>query len=706
MISKVIVLLLLSSVLASLPYSTKYPGCRNCVLSSNYWKTHSAFAADDRNKIPWPHSCRSGKSTAEQNIFFNTNITWLDFMHLPSTYRDSCVPAGKEFISAVLNRCSGACQDEYMRGHILEARDILSQICPGGESYKAQTYQQSLDIGHLTTVLTQYNNGLMDYSECKREEDIDCNSNGIVDKCEIYGLDLKSACSGTPGSYRVNDALRWCVYWRTSDEMFCKNLAKSNESDCDKNHILDSCQLSGLSDIKCIDPKCIGHASVERTPLECLRCRSPDFDGNGIPDECDIAEAAKELGFPDIMDCNENGKDDLGDIFSRESNDRDANLIPDECQYGSCCTSGVCSIGTLEDCPETFSYSDCTQRYDCFPPEEPPESGSCCVRTSSFGGMMRCVDGLSKEECAERRGYYSHTECRFSDCSRTVGSCCSKQREGNCIDGVRVSFCKELFNTPLFDVPGCASGSCLCNTTSVSVGSCVMNETCHENMEKRDCLSEPTALFDLIPCKYREDMVKARLGSCCKRNGECQDGISDVYCGNIGGVFSSGKCYNDGWCATRRSGSCCYDGKSCHRNVMGECSVHGKEMEEVECRAVDDCLAQQDMRRGCCYIGGKCLTDVLVSECSVFGGSFVENSICELDHLCSGGFSASSILAEMKSDKERGSSVIVEKIQGPETMQSSQIISTTIFSVIVGLVVTVGAVATAVIIYNDKKSGK
>lgn len=687
----------------SSPYFTSYPGCKNCVLPVGYWKTHHAFSSNDFMKIPWPRSCKQEKSTAEQNMFFNMNVTWLDFMNLPTSYHDSCIPAGKEMIAAVLNRCAGACQDEYIRGNILEAKMILEEICPGGGSYGNQTYQQSIEIGKITNNLIQYNRGSGSLSECKREEDNDCNRNGIVDKCEIKKLKIEDACIATTGDYVVRPEFKWCLMLRAREDQFCRNLKLSNETDCDGNHILDSCQLRGLSDLRCTSDVCIGHSSIERTPVECLRCRSDDKNFNGKPDECDIMDGGLEVGLPVITDCNENGIDDLGDILSGKSNDTNADLIPDECNYGTCCENYKCSYGTLEDCPVGFSTKKCSDRRDCNKPIDFSDIGSCCVRTSSRGVEMKCVDSISRSECSLRRGSFSNVECSFRDCLTSVGSCCNSTGTNTCFNGVRASFCKSTFKEPIFDMSSCF-GDSLCSITPTSVGSCMMNETCYDYVSKRECSTNQFAIFDFIPCDYRSDSVKPRIGSCCKKNGECQDSVGDLFCSSIGGAFSSGKCYENGWCDTRKSGSCCFDGQSCFRNEKAECLFYGKNMTEIECKTEENCLAVQDMRRGCCYFNDQCLVDVMFSQCQLFGGEYAEHSVCESDKTCEDGFNVSKLIKRETINVEEN--VIIENIQSAEKMNAQQIVPTTIFSVIIGIIIIVGVGFTIALIYLDKKKDK
>jgi len=91
---------------------------------------------------------------------------------------------------------------------------------------------------------------------------------------------------------------------------------------------------------------------------------SPDCNGNGRPDMCDIAGGASDCngnGIPDACepDCNGNGSPDDCDILSGASKDCNANGIPDECDGLVC------------------SYVDCQ-----------PAGGDCVVDIDDYTGVI------------------------------------------------------------------------------------------------------------------------------------------------------------------------------------------------------------------------------------------------------------------------------------------------------------------------------
>ena len=81
---------------------------------------------------------------------------------------------------------------------------------------------------------------------------------------------------------------------------------------------------------------------------------SSDCDGNGVPDECDIAGGAGDCnanGIPDVCeDCNGNGVADSCDLADGTSDDCNEDGLPDECGlYRDCNGNGVLDSCDLAD---------------------------------------------------------------------------------------------------------------------------------------------------------------------------------------------------------------------------------------------------------------------------------------------------------------------------------------------------------------------
>ena len=92
---------------------------------------------------------------------------------------------------------------------------------------------------------------------------------------------------------------------------------------------------------------------------------APDCNGNGIPDEDDIAAGATDCngnGVPDVCepDCNGNNIADSCDISSGTSLDCNGNAIPDNCDVGAGGTSADCDgDGTPDECQLLAGAADC-----------------------------------------------------------------------------------------------------------------------------------------------------------------------------------------------------------------------------------------------------------------------------------------------------------------------------------------------------------
>ncbi|MCK4658429.1 MAG: hypothetical protein KAV82_02815, partial [Phycisphaerae bacterium] len=146
----------------------------------------------------------------------------------------------------------------------------------------------------------------------------DCNSNGVLDECDI--------AAGTSTDCNGNNLPDEC------------DLDIGQSADCNTNAIPDECDISAAT--------------------------SRDCNFNGIPDECE----------PDD-DCNENGLQDFCDIYAGTSTDCNTNAIPDECDIAGatshdCNTNSLpdeCDIlaGTSADCNNNDMPDECESQADC-----------------------------------------------------------------------------------------------------------------------------------------------------------------------------------------------------------------------------------------------------------------------------------------------------------------------------------------------------
>ncbi len=127
------------------------------------------------------------------------------------------------------------------------------------------------------------------------------------------------------------------------------DLSSGTAPDCNLNAVPDSCDIATGTS---------GDCNENAIPDECdiAAGTSEDCNENGIPDPCDIASGTSTdlngNGIPDECDtdCNENGVPDEVDISGGTSADCNANAVPDECDIAA---------GTSDDCNENGIPDSC-----------------------------------------------------------------------------------------------------------------------------------------------------------------------------------------------------------------------------------------------------------------------------------------------------------------------------------------------------------
>jgi hypothetical protein len=130
--------------------------------------------------------------------------------------------------------------------------------------------------------------------------------------------------------------------WQTSGSI---DIAYAPITDCNGNGVADNCDIAdGTS----------GDGNENGIPDE---CETIDCNGNGVNDSDDIADGTSS-------DCNGNAIPDECDIADGTSSDCDGNGQPDECQSNDCNGNGVpdnCDIadGTSEDCDGDGTPDEC-----------------------------------------------------------------------------------------------------------------------------------------------------------------------------------------------------------------------------------------------------------------------------------------------------------------------------------------------------------
>lgn len=154
--------------------------------------------------------------------------------------------------------------------------------------------------------------------------------------------------------------------------------------DCNGDGILDECEIADGT------PDC----NMNGVPDTC----EVDCNANGVPDQCDLTDGTvadcNGNFIPDSCeptDCNGNGQPDDCDIASGFSFDVNGNFVPDECDTGSCCdSSGTCAVTVETDC----LLGAWTLDGICIP-NSCPQPGACCGNDGSCAITLEadCIDG-------------------------------------------------------------------------------------------------------------------------------------------------------------------------------------------------------------------------------------------------------------------------------------------------------------------------
>gem|GEM_PF-5911944 len=131
------------------------------------------------------------------------------------------------------------------------------------------------------------------------------------------------------------------------------------------------CDHNGLADSKEILSGAAADCDADGVIDACLEFEH-DCNGNGKPDECDIAaESSRDCnanGVPDEcepgfgVDCNANGRDDFCDIAAESSVDCNANGVPDECEVATDAGADCNGNGVPDECDIAARFSiDCDE---------------------------------------------------------------------------------------------------------------------------------------------------------------------------------------------------------------------------------------------------------------------------------------------------------------------------------------------------------
>lgn len=297
------------------------------------------------------------------------------------------------------------------------AETVTDLLLPGAGDYFIRVYTND------SVTLTQL------YTISLSAIESDCNSNGIIDPCD------------------VNCALPACDVPGCGQSPDCNNngFPDECETDCNNNGLPDNCEAFDDCNNNGVPDECdpvsgfSNDCNFNGIPDE---CETPDCNNNDVPDECDISAGTSNdcngNGIPDecdVPDCNNNDVPDVCDIAAGTSNDCNGNGIPDECDVPDCNNNGVpdsCDVlaGTSHDCngngkPDECDLPDCNNNdvpdscdiiagtsEDCTGNGIPDE----CEADCNNDGIAD-VCGVGESPDCNSNGIPDECELEFGDCN-------------------------------------------------------------------------------------------------------------------------------------------------------------------------------------------------------------------------------------------------------------------------------------------------
>ncbi|GJM26367.1 MAG: hypothetical protein DHS20C16_27820 [Phycisphaerae bacterium] len=236
--------------------------------------------------------------------------------------------------------------------------------------------------------------------------DNDMNGDDIPDRCQDCDEDCTFATVGTVlGDIARLSSPTACLDPCEIDSASGGCSGGDTEADCNANGIPDNCDTAdGLTDNGDPDDGFL-HIGWYDSGATCISFGDPsngfgcqfyrsgggsgDADGDGVPDECQIAGGAD--------DCNENGLVDLGEIAGGTATDANNNMTPDECE-ADCNNNGRLDVSDLQGAGGNS--------IDQFPsPDGIPDE--CCPAGQGAGdldgdGDVDAADYLLMQECGSQ----------------------------------------------------------------------------------------------------------------------------------------------------------------------------------------------------------------------------------------------------------------------------------------------------------------
>jgi len=162
---------------------------------------------------------------------------------------------------------------------------------------------------------------------------LDCNHNGLDDRCDASCLNTGQFCSGSTAFYDSCTRSSLC----------------GNDPDCNNNDRPDACDLTGNDcNNNGVPDECDADCNANGVPDDCdvSGGTSPDIDANGIPDECEDCDGD---GIPDGIEDNpyDQDCDHDGTCNGDETPDCNNNGLPDSCETAPATSTFAFNSGIL-----------------------------------------------------------------------------------------------------------------------------------------------------------------------------------------------------------------------------------------------------------------------------------------------------------------------------------------------------------------------
>lgn len=127
------------------------PCDRGCVLSEEYWRTHSQYG-------PAPYD-KTWSLLGEDTLFYRSGVTYYNMLQIPPE-KGPYYTLGRAYIAALLNQLDGALLDEITASALYRAEDLLTEYSPRAAEQQRETFFR------IAKLLDAFNQGELSLRSC------------------------------------------------------------------------------------------------------------------------------------------------------------------------------------------------------------------------------------------------------------------------------------------------------------------------------------------------------------------------------------------------------------------------------------------------------------------------------------------------------------------------------------------------------------